>query len=61
MKNKTITYITNPLRTKRLEEKTYAREFLYYFQEFDERDWKTNLIELEDLIKKSFKFDSLFC
>ena len=35
--------------------------FFYYFQEFDERDWKTNLIELEDLIKKNFKFDSLFC
>ena len=53
MKNKTITYITNPLRIKRLEEKTYAKEFLYYFQEFDESDWKTNLIELEDLIKKN--------
>ena len=53
MKNKTITYITNPLRIKRLEENTYAKEFLYYFQEFDESDWKTNLIEIEDLIKKN--------
>lgn len=54
-KNK-ITYITNPLRIKRVNNNNYSKEFLYFYHKLNSETWDKKIIELNDNYKKSILY-----